>query len=467
LPATTFEPIQATGGDVSDVTVDGVTYRVHSFKTTGSTNFVVSSVGNGDGVVEYLIAAGGGSGGGAFNNFASGGGGGGGGVLADNYTVSATTYAAVVGAGGAAVSGQLPGNPGGNSSVFGQTAVGGGRGGCWQTTGTLTNAGSGGSGGGGANASGGAQGAAGTAGQGNAGGDGLTYTANINSGGGGGGGAVSAGQNSTAAAGGNGGNGITSSITGTSLVYGSGGGGGHGNLGGSGGVRAGGGGGGNVGATAAIANSGGGGGGAGNANGGNYSSSAGSGGIVIIRYPINPTAIQIQTPSYIASPGAPVQMLYSRSDELSQWSAPVGLVATQILPLGLTITPRRANSLIVMQWMINGEVHYDTVWEIYLNGQLIRTPGYQGTNNAPSSPGRWSGYVAGIYDTAGDVNSTMENTFIQYSIVANSTSTMTFYPAIRASGATAYTFSLNRCAGSIGDSYETGISTGVIQEIAT
>ncbi len=187
LPATAFEPIQATGGDISDITVDGVTYRVHTFRNTGSTNFVVSDVGNGDGVVEYLIAAGGGSGGGGFNNFASGGGGGGGGVLIGNVTVTATTYAAIVGAGGAAVSGNIPGNAGSNSSVFGQTAVGGGRGGCWQTTGTATNAGSGGSGGGGANASGASDGAAGTTAQGTAGGNGLTYTGNINSGGGGGG----------------------------------------------------------------------------------------------------------------------------------------------------------------------------------------------------------------------------------------------------------------------------------------
>jgi hypothetical protein len=121
-----------------------------------------------------------------------------------------------------------------------------------------------------------------------------------------------------------------------------------------------------------------------------------------------------------------------------------------------------------MQWMINGEVHYNTLWEIYLNGQLINTAGYQGTNNAPSSPGRWSGYVAGVYDRGGDVNSTMENTFVQYSIVLNTTATMTFYPAIRASGATAYTFSLNRTAGALGqDSYENAISTGVIMEIAT
>lgn len=476
LPATAFEPIQATGGDISDITVDGVTYRVHTFRNTGSTNFVVSSIGNSDGNVEYLIVAGGGSGGQRLS-----GGGGAGGVLSGNTTVTATTYAVVVGAGGAAAGAQALGNAGGNSSVFGQTAVGGGGGGGYNGSASV-GGGSGGSGGGAA--SGGGVGGAGTAGQGNAGGTGNITNWDGDSGysGGGGGGAGAAGTNGVGGGPvnglpGAGGIGVASSITGTVRYYG-GGGGGHQyrnqSIVAPGGVGGGGAGGftGPYATTFAVPVAGttntGGGGGAGGyyANEGGASGAGGSG-VVIIRYPVNLSAIQIAAPSYIASTGAPLQMLYFRTDERSQWSAPVGLAATQILPLGLTITPKRANSLIVMQWMINGEVHYNTLWEIYLNGQLINTPGYQGTNNAPSSPGRWSGYVAGVYDRGGDVNSTMENTFVQYSIVLNTTATMTFYPAIRGSGATAYTFNLNRTNGSVGqDSYENAISTGVIMEIA-
>lgn len=477
LPATTFEPIQATGGDIADITISGVTYRVHSFKTTGSTNFVVSSVGNGDGAVEYLIVAGGGSGGQRLS-----GGGGAGGVLPGNTIVTATTYAVVVGAGGVAAGSQALGNAGGNSSVFGQTAVGGGGGGGYN--GSAYIGGGGGGSGGGAGAGGGV-GGAGTVGQGNAGGTGNITNWDGDSGysGGGGGGASAAGTNGVGGGPvvgipGAGGAGIASSITGTLQYYG-GGGGGHQyrnqSIAAPGGIG-GGGSGGLTGPytttfavpTSGAPNTGGGGGGGGYyANEGGVSGAGGSG-IVVIRYPINPSSIQIQTPSYIASPGAPIQMLYSRTDERSQWSAPVGLLATQILPLGLTITPRRANSLIVMQWMINGEVHYDTLWQIYLNGQLINIPGYQGTNNSPASSGRWVGYAAGIYDRGGDVNSTMENTFVQYSIVLNTTATMTFYPAIKSSSGTAYTFSLNRTAGALGqDAYENAISTGVIMEIAT
>lgn len=181
------------------------------------------------------------------------------------------------------------------------------------------------------------------------------------------------------------------------------------------------------------------------------------------------SSITLQQPSYITSPGAPIQMLYYRTDERSTWSAPVGdpTVANRVLPIGLTITPKKSNSLIVMTWMINGEVHWDTQWVIYLNNLPINTSGYQGYNSTPASAGQWVGYVSGIYDGASNTSSTMEHFFIQFSIVPNTTATLTFYPAIKSSTTAAYTFYLNRTAGALGqDSYENAISTGVIQEIA-
>jgi hypothetical protein len=91
---------------------------------------------------------------------------------------------------------------------------------------------------------------------------------------------------------------------------------------------------------------------------------------------------------------------------------------------------------------------------------------FEGYNRQVVPRQRWAGYVSSYYDAAGDVNSTMESFFIQYSMIAPTTETYYFYPAIRASGATAYTFNLNRCAGSLGaDSFENAVSTGVIMEI--
>lgn len=99
-----------------------------------STNGLVLALDAGDvnsySGVEVLIVAGGGSGG-----VDNGGGGGGGGVIYTGFTPNLNTaYSVVVGAGGAArlgTSDDGPGNNGGNSSVFGYTAIGGSGGTGW------------------------------------------------------------------------------------------------------------------------------------------------------------------------------------------------------------------------------------------------------------------------------------------------------------------------------------------------
>lgn len=180
--------------------------------------------------------------------------------------------------------------------------------------------------------------------------------------------------------------------------------------------------------------------------------------------------ITVQTPSVISSIGSPLQVIPMRTDNRDTWSAPltIGSVGgNPVQPLSMTIKPRSTNSLIYVRWMINGEVHYDTKWTILLNNSLCVIPSYQGYNENAVSPGRWVGYAPGQYESASDVNSTMNHFKIDFFCKANSLGTLTFTPAISSSGATAYTFYLNRTAGSTGqDSYENGVSTGVIMEIA-
>lgn len=115
--------ITATGGTITDV--DG--YRIHTFTSSG--NFVVSSVAA-DLVAEYLLVAGGGGGGGGRH----GAGAGAGGVIMGTTTLSATTYAVVVGAGGSGgvTNGSTSATSatiGANSTFNGLTAYGGGSGG--------------------------------------------------------------------------------------------------------------------------------------------------------------------------------------------------------------------------------------------------------------------------------------------------------------------------------------------------
>jgi hypothetical protein len=272
-PPVDFVAASATGGATTTTTAGRITYRVHTFTTVGTSTFTITDPGS-TGEFEYLIVAGGGAGGNGNSVGYEAGGGGAGGFLTGRITQTGfSTNQVVVGAGGVQ-------SNGGNSSVFGLTAIGGGKGGNGEQAGAA-----GGSGGGGAHNN--TPGGAGTPGQGFAGG-----RANTNSSGGGGGGAAEPGNTRGA---GHGGDGLPSMIDGTLKYYAGGGAAFHAVTANGGPIvgRPGRGGGGtssntlNGGAPNAgpgAANTGGGGGG--NYNTSNSAGGNGGSGIVIIRYPI-------------------------------------------------------------------------------------------------------------------------------------------------------------------------------------
>jgi hypothetical protein len=287
-----FHPY-ATGGTITDVTIGGITYRVHTFTTVGTSTLIIPETRECD----ILIVAGGGGGGGSAGGGASGGGGGAGGLILDlGRTVTGGTHSIVVGGGGTAVGSvsDTRGGNGGNSSAFTLTAVGGGGGGCRAASNdNNANGLDGGSGGGEGSQGVSSSYGSGTTGQGNRGGlDGFSgNTANENASGGGGGAGSVGGNGLDNNYSGDGGIGLdTSSYFTTAFgdagwFAGGGGGGRVGSLGstqGSGGLG-GGGDGGNTTGVAGAAQTGGGGGGA----GGSGSSGAGGSGIVLIRYRID------------------------------------------------------------------------------------------------------------------------------------------------------------------------------------
>jgi hypothetical protein len=327
-PITPVEPVPvpmtATGGTTSDITVgsgaDTQRYRVHRFLTTGSSNFVVSSLGNiAPGTVEVLIVGGGGG-----SADYSGGGGGGEVVYIPRMTIGTGTFPVVVGAGGIGRRGNswIASMDGQQSTVFGQLAKGGGGGKGSDDTnppnnGTRVEVANGGGG------SSRSSGYFGTVGAFTGGVTGFRFggnrggqTSNDNNGpnfpsGGGGGAGTSCDTPDTGTVNASaGGRGIANSILGVEYFWGGGGGGqcfynnaapsagGNGGIGG-GGAGAGRGGGTSIGGGSALnaggnalisnggnggANTGGGGGGAVNENGGTGGS--GGSGIVVIRYPI-------------------------------------------------------------------------------------------------------------------------------------------------------------------------------------
>lgn len=285
----------ASGGTVTEATVDGRLRRIHTFNSSG--NFVLTE----NLLVEYLVIAGGGGAAGSF-----GGGGGAGGYRSSvpgelsgansaaesRLQLSSGTYAVIVGGGGAGGNGGLAdprGTNGSNSSFSSITSLGGGTSGSYRNFTTYSLGVAGGSGGGGGSAEGATRyaGGAGTASQGFAGGQGWGSNGYI-AGGGGGAGAV--GQDSIAnSKAGDGGTGISSSINGTPTFRAGGGGGAAYNyqnstIDGTGGNGGGGAGRSNIASATGISgttNTGGGGGGGGYISG---VGGAGGSGVVIISY---------------------------------------------------------------------------------------------------------------------------------------------------------------------------------------
>ena len=271
-----------TGGTVTTYTG----YRVHSFTSTGNTNFVVPA----SGTVDALIVGGGGGGGGY------GGGGAGGFRTSASAGVTAQTYTITVGAGGVnhnSVSSDKRGASGSDSSALGVTSTGGGGGGGNSADDQEgRNGGSGGGGGtdhAGALAGGSGNTPSTSPSQGNNGGTGATSHPSYTGGGGGGAGGAG-GAVTTTYTGGVGGVGAQNLYrTGSNQYYAGGGGGGGsqsggtGGTGGAGGSSVGGNGGGvnnsSSNPTAPVANTGSGGGAEDSAN-----ATDGAAGIVVIRY---------------------------------------------------------------------------------------------------------------------------------------------------------------------------------------
>ncbi len=162
-------------------------------------------------------------------------------------------------------------------------------------------------------------------------------------------------------------------------------------------------------------------------------------------------------------PGSVVQVVNVRSDNRTTFSAPTSGNGTTVTELNLSITPRYTNSWVLCDWMINGEMHQDTVWLIHKGGVLQTSPA--GYNTAIGNV-QWSGYVVHPYDA--DLASTPNNINIKY-IDTNlgGTTARTYAPAIRSSNAAAaQTLFLNNNAANLSQAaYESAVSFGVAWEI--
>lgn len=180
-----------------------------------------------------------------------------------------------------------------------------------------------------------------------------------------------------------------------------------------------------------------------------------------VRVPTNNKLVGLDVGS-IYAPGMIVQTVYLRTDTKTTYASNNSGNGTTVSALEMTIVPKNPNNRIIVQWMINGELHQDNVILIHRDGSLIATSGEEGKNNAASN--RYDGYASAFYDQ--NESSTPSNWMIMYSQIAGSLNSRTYAPAVRSSSGSNFTFYLNRTVSDAGDAYERMVSTGVIFEVA-
>lgn len=156
-------------------------------------------------------------------------------------------------------------------------------------------------------------------------------------------------------------------------------------------------------------------------------------------------------------PGTIIQCVNVTYSAQTTYSAPTGLTPTEISVLNLTIIPKRFNSKIILDWMINGEIHQDNIFLVYRDTTLI------GYNTAQGNV-QWSGVTAATYDY--DQNSTPNSMRVAFIDTPNSVNVTTYSVRVRSSSTAAYTLYLGRTVGSLGASaYEATCSVGVAWEV--
>ncbi len=159
----------------------------------------------------------------------------------------------------------------------------------------------------------------------------------------------------------------------------------------------------------------------------------------------------------IVKAGTMANIVVVQTRDQSTFAAPITGDGTEVTPLRLTITPKKAGNMIILDWIVNGEMHHDTVYIVTRNGVLL-------ANTTNASNNRWAGITAQPYGV--DTASTPDNAVIRI-IDTNSLATATTYELrVRGSSGTAYTLYLNRTAGAVGqDQYEASLSVGTATEI--
>ena len=152
---------------------------------------------------------------------------------------------------------------------------------------------------------------------------------------------------------------------------------------------------------------------------------------------------------------ASVNMLQTRTNE--DFAAATSGNGTVITPLNITFTPKQAGNKVILEFTVNGEGNWNQVFLVSRNDTLL-------ADTTNDSNNRWAGIATLSYDA--QTANTPDNCSIRILDLNTLATESTYKLQVRASGASAETYRLNRSYSSTGaDDYETSLSVATATEI--
>jgi hypothetical protein len=159
------------------------------------------------------------------------------------------------------------------------------------------------------------------------------------------------------------------------------------------------------------------------------------------------------------APGHVIQTVWRKMDQHATYNSFADNVSRDISGLDISITLKRANSQVYLQWYLFYESHYDLTFQAKRGGTVI------GFNSEVGNV-RWSGIGVGEYEHSFNQDSTPSYTNLCWFDSPGSVGPHTYTLGSRSSTGTNYDIRINRSWGSFSDNYEAGVSWAIVQEIA-
>lgn len=158
-------------------------------------------------------------------------------------------------------------------------------------------------------------------------------------------------------------------------------------------------------------------------------------------------------------PGHVIQTVWRKMDYHATYNSYNDTVSRDIDGLNLSITLKRANSLVYCKWWLFYECHHNITFQAKRGGTVI---GY----NSEVGNVRWSGIGVGDYEHSHDQASTPTYSHMCWVDTPGSVGPHTYSLGSRSAGGTNYDIRINRAWSNFTNDYEAGVSWCVLEEIA-